>query len=253
MKFSIVIPSKNPDNCVACVHSILDREPELPPERIIVVDDGAREGAVERLRRPVTWVTGEKPFVFARNINLGARIAFYQQQADGVVLMNDDTRLLTRYGFSTLADVASVAQERGWITRPAGVVSAALTADVGNRKQLSQIWRGAECPQMIRTEERVLAFVCVYIPRAAWDAVGELDEAYVDYGWDDNDYCKRVTDAGRELFIAEHCLVEHGELPSTFRPGNGAINIINRSAHAYYKKFGDLQGVRIPPEWKHAS
>ena len=89
MSFSVVIPSARAQNLIPCVRAILDREPDLPPDRIIVVDDGARADAEAHLP-PVRWVTGIKPFVFARNANLGIRTA-----ATDVILLNDDTRPVT--------------------------------------------------------------------------------------------------------------------------------------------------------------
>ena len=99
-------------NLVACVRSVLEHEPELPPDRIVVVDDGARRDADSQLPA-VSWISGEKPFIFGRNANLGIRAA------DGdVILLNDDTRLETRGGFTKLAEQAlalrrSASSQRG--------------------------------------------------------------------------------------------------------------------------------------------
>jgi hypothetical protein len=65
----------------------------------------------------------------------------------------------------------------------------------------------------------MMGFVCVYIPRTVIDRVGLLDERYVGYGYDDDDYCKRVRDAGLKLAVSGKCIVEHASLPSTFRSG----------------------------------
>ncbi len=49
VSFSVVILSANAANLVACVQSVLANEPDLPPDRLIVVDDGARADAESRL------------------------------------------------------------------------------------------------------------------------------------------------------------------------------------------------------------
>lgn len=247
MNFSIVIPSKNPDNCRACVESILAQEPDLPLRNICVVDDGAYDGLKDagvEWFESITWVSGEKPFIFARNVNRGIKHMF--RYYDRVILLNDDTRLLTSNGFSALTDIM--------LTEAlSGICSPVFTDAVGNREQLQKWGRVKGEFPIVRAEPRTLAFVCICIPRETWSTVGPLDEGFTDYGWDDNDYCKRVRDAGLGLFITEACLVEHGRLESTFRPGNKSVSIINRSAKHYFDKYGDLQGIAVPPEWQQQS
>jgi hypothetical protein len=68
--FKVVILSKRALNLVACVRSVLANELGLPPDHIIVVDDGARREAAPKLP-PLRWVEGIKQFVYARNANLG--------------------------------------------------------------------------------------------------------------------------------------------------------------------------------------
>ena len=62
-----------------------------------------------------------------------------------------------------------------------GLLSPA-TNDVGN---LNQNFKGAS---HVRPEHRTLCFVCVVIPKDTWLRVGPLDERFVDYGLDDDDY-----------------------------------------------------------------
>ncbi len=199
MSFSVVIPSARAQNLIPCVRAILDREPDLPPDRIIVVDDGAREDAEAHLP-PVRWVTGIKPFVFARNANLGIRTA-----ATDVILLNDDTRPVTPRAFTRLAE-----QVRG---RPeVGVCSAGIRGAVGNPRQV------ATGEERLAVEPEPLAFVCVYIPWSTYTRVGPLDERFIGYGYEDTDYCLRVRSVGLQLAVWHGCVVDHdGTLPSTFR------------------------------------
>src|SRR5207249_1810185 len=100
------ILSSRASNLVACVHSILANEPDLPPDRIVVVDDGARQDA-EPLLPAVRWIEGVRPFVFARNANIGIRAGTRAADTD-VILLNDDARLETPGGFTAmLAQVRS--------------------------------------------------------------------------------------------------------------------------------------------------
>lgn len=213
MSFSVVILSKNPDNLTACVKSIQANEPGT---RIIVVDDGARAGAGHLA---VTWVDGVKPFLFARNANLGIAAA----GEDDIILMNDDARLLTRGGFQKLAAAGA----------DYALTSSAVTGCCGNPRQIHRNRFSGS-----RVEANPIAFICVFIPRAIWKQIGQLDERFDGYGCEDTDYCYRVTRAGLQMGICDDCLVEHGKLPSTFRTRPDITEIHKHARAKLYAKWG---------------
>lgn len=220
MTFKVIIPSARAANLVPCVQSLLENEPALPAQDIIAVDDGARREA-ETFLPAIDWVTGVKPFVFSRNVNLGIREA-----GTDVILLNDDARLVTPRGLTLLADAV-----RG--LPDVGICSPGIRGLVANPNQL------ATGRAEVREEQRMLAFVCVYLPKSAYDAVGPLDERFVGYGFDDNDYCTRVLAAGLRLVIWDGCVVDHsGELASTFRtrPDIDALFAFNR--RRFEEKWG---------------
>jgi GT2 family glycosyltransferase len=195
--FDVVILSANANNLVACVNAVLDQEPGLDPSNIIVVDDGARKAAEARLPA-VRWVQGEKPFIFARNANLG--IAASQRD---VILLNDDALLITPTGFRHLAERARSQPE-------VGILGSGVRGVVGNPNQTAR-GRG------FRAETRVVCFVAAYIRRDVLEALGPLDERFVGYGYEDDDYSQRALDAGYTLAIDDGCVVDHNRLPPTFR------------------------------------
>ena len=218
-RMSVVVLSARAENLVPCVRSILDREPSIAPGNIIVVDDGARRNAEPHLPG-VRWVQGVKPFVYARNANIGLGVA-----TGDVVLLNDDARLITTGGFSALADIARQHPD-------IGLISAAIQGVVGNPNQIATGHR-------LRFEPRVLAFVCVLLPRSTLQRLGPLDERFVGYGYEDNDYCLAALRAGLRLAISEVCVVDHaGGLPSTFRsrPDIQALARINQKL--FEEKYG---------------
>lgn len=218
--FHVVILSASVSNLVTCVRAILNLEPELTPDRIIVVDDGAR-GDAEHQLPGIRWVAGVKPFVFARNANLGIIAA-----GTDVILLNDDARLITPRGFSNFSQFMRSA-------RNLGVCSAGIKGAVGNQRQ---IVTGRE---QFRTEEQSLAFICVYIPKVTLDQIGLLDERFVGYGFDDNDYCARIKAAGLELGIWESCVVDHtGKLPSTFRTRADLWSLFKQNQRLFQEKWG---------------
>lgn len=223
MSFQVIIPSRNPDNLVSCVSSILRNEPDLAPERLLVMDDGARAGAESKLPA-VTWLDGVKPFIFARNVNLGLRYA----ESD-VILMNDDATLEKKYGFAELHSEG----------KAYGLASPSIIGAVGNKNQKHDP-HGA----MVRKEKHLLCFVCVLIPLATQQQIGLLDERFTSYGWEDNDYCRRVNEAGLEMAVLECCQVRHGVLPSTFRNGKShhELTMMGDGGMKIYKqKWGSAQ------------
>lgn len=217
--FKVVILSRRASNLVPCVQSVLANEPELSPDRIIVVDDGARSEAESQLP-PVTWLEGAKPFVFARNANIGIREA-----ASDVILLNDDAKLTTLRGFTLLSGQVRARESLA-------VCSAGIRGDVGNPTQLA---RG---PGEFRLEQRALAFVCVCIPRNRFEQIGPLDERFVGYGFEDNDYCARVLAANLQLGIWDGCVVDHsGELPSTFRTRQDLSSLFRQNQRLFIEKW----------------
>ncbi len=218
--FNVVILSADPSNLKACLKGLFLNEPDMVGH-VIVVDDGARKGDVAEVPG-IVWVPGKKPFVFARNSNLGIR----QAAPNDVILLNDDAILKTRHGFTLLAQAAR--------QRPnMGLCSAGIAGHVGNPHQKVQGAKG------VRQEKRKLAFVCIYIPRAVISELGELDERFVGYGYDDDDYCTRATRTGLSLGIFDECVVEHGSIPSTFRAKKNYPKLMNNNRRLYQEKWHD--------------
>ena len=244
MSFSIIIPSKSAANLVPCVQAIRDAGQD---ERIIVVDDGA---ATEFLKaKPETWyqsvaepfcfARGLKPFCFSRNVNLGIRAA----GDDDVIILNDDALLQSHRGFGSLAYVANANPQYGII--------AASCDTVGNANQNRRGGIGRTLQP--RDEPRMVCFVCVYIPRRTINAVGLLDERFVDYGMDDDDYSLRVRNASLKIGILDACYVDHGSLKSSYRSDPKAGGDFRPNLRRYIGKWGvDNRGkARAESEWSH--
>lgn len=215
-EFRVVIPSARAENLKGCIQSILTCEPSLKPDRIIVVDDGARPDC-EALFPGITWINGQKPFVFARNINLGIRAA-----GTDVIILNDDARLKSSGGFSMLSSFMSKHPD-------VGICAGAVQGYVGNPNQEAG-------SAGFRTDPRVVAFICIYLPRMVFEIVGPLDERFTAYGGDDMDYCDRVLKAGLLLGIHGDCVVSHGEVPSTYRSKDDAYGLFIEGLKIYEEK-----------------
>lgn len=232
MGLSVIIPSKLASNLSRCLYEVRRHEPTA---RIIVLDDGLASSSTAEgyahLDGFATFIKGLKPFIFSRNCNLGIMAA----GKDDVILLNDDALVQTCGGFTAMQRASERHCEYG--------VIAATTNVVGNADQhpvkRSDFIAGVEF-EIRNAEERAVAFICVLIPRVTIARVGLLDERFVAYGWEDNDYCRRVRDAGLKVGIFDGCFVDHARLQSTFRGHPLAGRDNSEGAEIYRQKWGDL-------------
>lgn len=238
MSYSIVIPSRTPENLAACVASI--RACGEFGQVIIVWDRSRDNPPLEVIPNGCVYREVTEPFVFARNVNVGIRVA----GGSDVILLNDDTRLLTFEGFKKLNCMAKTMD--GY-----GVISAAITGAVGNPEQL----QCSDKPVLRLARHHTLVFVAVYIRRDVLDKLGDhpdsekrkqwLDEAFVHYGYDDDDVCERVRVRGYKLGVFDGCLVEHGVLPSSYRGAAGANAVaLQPNRDIFIEKWGWPPGQR---------
>ena len=234
--FSIIIPSKNVSNLTQCIGAIRLRGETA---RIIIVDDGLLDderlvtienSPLADLQPPVTMIPGVKPFVFARNVNLGIKAA----GTDDVVIMNDDALLETELGLSRLAHDAAHNPEYG--------VIAASVDSCGTPNQMH-----CSVKTGLRVEKVMLAFICVFIPRRILDELGLLDDRFAvnaggdgrrGYGCEDDDFSWRVREAGYLLGVENDVFVTHTQLPSTFRSDREHPADVKIHEALFEKKWG---------------
>lgn len=237
MSLSVIIPSKNALNASACVRAVRERDHDV---NVVVVDDGLPADWFDL--EPIEVIPGEKPFIYARNCNLGIKSTWgmvevtthsdterkWLQAAvdDDIILLNDDALLMTPGGFTAMQKAAQDHPEYGIIS--------ATTNLAGNPDQQP---RGVGLRD---AGNKCVAFVCVLIPRRTIERVGLLDERFTAYGWEDNDYCRRVRNAGLKVGIYDGCYVDHGSLKSTFRGAPHAAGDIRKGMEIYRAKWGDL-------------
>jgi cellulose synthase/poly-beta-1,6-N-acetylglucosamine synthase-like glycosyltransferase len=208
MSYSVIIPSAKAENVARCVAEIRRHQPGA---RIIVVADGilaAERGSIGG----VEWAEGVQPFCYARNANLGIAAA----GSDDVILCNDDALLATPGGFDRLQAAST----------HFAVVSATIRGRCCNERQ--RLTTDAN-----HAEPSMLAFVCVYLPRSTIDAIGLLDERFENGTWEDNDYCRRVTEADLLLGTCGACAMVHEATYTTFakKPNYEAIMAENKKRY----------------------
>lgn len=229
MAWSLIVPSARPENLIRSLETVFRAHPGVDPARIVIVDDGAREEASRELPAGIRWVEGVKPFVFARNVNLGIRDA---PPSDVFIIMGDDVEVLSLGCFDML--------ERGFGKQPGlGILSPGVVGIVGNRRQTFD----PTVPFLI--EDELLVFICVAVPRVVWDLVGPLDERYVGYGCEDDDYSLRVRKAGYSLGVLNRSVVRHdGSIPSTFRSRPDVERLFRENRERFLRKWNRHAPVR---------
>jgi len=85
---------------------------------------------------------------------------------------------------------------------------------------------------------RTLAFFCVMMPRKVYEQVGPLDEAYGLGFYEDDDYCRRVEQAGWRLECAEDVFIHHHLSASFNKLGKGRKELLERNRKIYEAKWG---------------
>ncbi len=192
-QYCIVILNRYPELARNLVTSI--RRTHKQFQNILVVCDRHQE-AIDDCKQ--IFLPG--PFVFARNVN--AAMEYFPK--DDIILVNDDCECVEEDFFPKLAAIADKYLN-------CGIMSPLIDGGVGNVLQQypkAPIWQKVNSPEIIT--DSTVCFPCVFINRDLIDKIGGLDEDYVGYGFDDNDYCFRAIEAGFRTMITSSLRIKHG-------------------------------------------
>lgn len=212
---SVVIPSRSPSKLAKCVAAVLMHDPDV---RLIWVDDQDAPAEIMTATR-ILRIPGVKPFIFARNVNMGIVAA----GNDDVIVLNDDALLESPRGFTKMQAEAERLPSIGII--------GAVTNVTGQPLQHSRGFGLRIVPHF--------AFVCVLIPRRTINRVGLLDSRYaIDYGCEDRDYCEAVNRAALSCAVYDHCFVDHASLTSEYRGAPRAPRDFSRNKALFDQKWG---------------
>lgn len=198
MKYKIIIASCRPDNLAVSVPLLRAHDSTLreTPSEIVVISD-SEDAHAAALSFGCTVFRGQKPFIISRNLNIGLRLALENDAS--AFCINDDVGLETDEGLVRLASDT--------ITQGVGLSSAAFTP--GSRAHPQQIKLKELDHLRVVTPPLRLNFSCTFIPAYTLSKIGFLDEQFVGYGYDDDDYCIRVREHGLDLAVHHGCLVSH--------------------------------------------
>ncbi len=226
MPLSVIIPSKTVSKVAECITAVREAG---HAGRILVMDDfdpttnwedmlqqmSKADHVVGRPDHLAHFYRCKRPFVFARNVNLG----IHRAGEDDVFLLNDDAIVQNRGAFEALAKAIEQPSQIGAFSALVQGMAAAPEQQ-WNPELAETLYKEPWFP----VKHHMIAFLAVLIPRAVIKQIGLLDERFVDYGFEDDDYCHRLKLAGLGMAIVPGCLVEHGRIPSTYRDEGKAAN-----------------------------
>ncbi len=200
----VVIPSRTDEYLICCLESLEASHPGSAA-RAVVADNGISDPVrMWWQSKGVTFAPVPRdPFIFSKAINLGVAAT---NPGDDVLILNDDTEMITPRWADAAERVLSRFQLKNY-----GMLSLSISAkeNVGNHDQ-------ALDPNLnpnggVKESMKTVCFIAVIIRRSTWDKVGPMDERFIGYGFEDNDYNVRVWHARQRVGIVSTVVVKHGK------------------------------------------
>lgn len=199
-QLGVVVLSKYPEYAKTFIESIRKTHEHIP--EIVVVADGHNE----KFGKSVSVIQANGEFVYAKNANIGIK----HFNGRDILLCNDDLVCVEK-------DFCRAIQAIAYKWPLCGLIAPLVDGGVGNPMQSAHmapdLWKGL--PEAIaitgaKVDSPPVCFPCVLIKAKTVEKVGLLDEDFVGYGMDDNDYCLRTRKAGLWTMITRELVVRHG-------------------------------------------
>lgn len=230
----------------ACLHSV-EAHSDYRNLEVIVVDNASSDGSVEYLR---SWAAepsaaGHERRLILNQDNLGFaagnNVGLAAATGEVLVMLNNDT-------FVTPGWVRTL---RAHLLRDGSLgLVGPVTNNIGNEARIEICY--ADMDEMVAqagnyTRQHpgeampidTVAFFCVMLPRAVYDSVGGLDEAFGLGFFEDDDYCRRAGQAGWKVACAEDVFVHHHLSASFDQVGaERKRELFERNKAIYESKWG---------------
>jgi GT2 family glycosyltransferase/glycosyltransferase involved in cell wall biosynthesis len=179
-------------------------------DKVIVVDNGSSDATAAELARRswVTVITNAENRGFAAACNQGAAAA----TTGIVVFLNNDTLLPSRWLDALLApleedEIVAAGPRSNAVSGPQLVADCRYDPTrVADLQRFARSWR--ENNRGTTDVERLVGF-CLAVRASAFAEIGGFDERFEVGGYEDDDLCLRLRDAGGRLVIAHESFVHH--------------------------------------------
>lgn len=238
----IVVTYNNIHLTVDCLTS-LERYSDYSNLEIIVVDNASADETPKYL---TAWADGHsKRRVILNDTNRGFAAANNQglEAATGeyLVLLNNDTYVTPGWVAKLMAHLRR---------NPTVGLVGPVTNNIGNEARIDIQYEGME--DMLRASAdytlshagqlvplHTAAFFCVMMPRAVYEKVGPLDEAFGIGTFEDDDYCRRVASHGWAIACADDVFIHH-HLSASFNKlkEEAKKELFERNKAIYEAKWG---------------
>lgn len=238
----VVVTHDRLDLTRLCLASLLT-ELAWPCYEIVVVDNASVDGTADYLRQLEANTPQLRVLVNTENRGLPAanNQALREVSGDYIILLNNDA-VVTRGSLATLIRhlhrdralglVGSVTNDTGNEAR----IQVGYT-DLGDLAAWSRGWMHDHDGQLF--DIPVLAMFCVAMRRETFQRVGFLDERFGIGMFEDDDYTRRVRDAGYRVMCARDSYVHHWRRAAFGRmPDDEYQQLLDRNRRAFEEKWG---------------
>ncbi len=237
---AVVVSHDSGDYLLACVADLLAQTLAM---QVIVVDNGSRDGAPDRLPKDarLTLLRNRDNPGFATACNQGAA----QAQAARLLFINPDCRLppdAARRLLAHLDAAPALGMLGAWLVNPDGSPQAAARRSTPRpgRAIAQMLGRAPQQPSVpcdgALQDVEATSGALMLMPRDLFQTLGGFDTGYVLH-CEDLDLCRRVLDAGRRIAIATDVAVVHAKGTSSRRRPLWVEWQKHRGMWRYFRRF----------------
>ncbi len=214
-----------------------------PEWRLIVVDNGSRDGSAEWLQRQdwLTLIRNDRNLGFTKGCNIG--IAATRADED-IVLMNNDVLVGDPRWLERMQDAAYAREDIG-VVGSRLVDGQGLVLHLGAYMMpltlMGQQMGGQEADiNQVNKDREVesVVFAQAYLRRDCLESVGPLDESLFAY-FEDSDYCLRAQRSGFDIVCAGGVTSVHHQSTSTRENKVDFWSVYGRSRKVFGRKWAD--------------
>ncbi len=227
----VLVPSKSDEHLGALLESMEASQPGSTTA-VYVGDNGISAAFKAKWWQPA-YVPVPQPFVFAQAVNVLADASV----PEDTLILGDDTRILHSEPWrqNVEAFFKDWPQEYGLLSLQIEGRGAGAVED----QKLGAAARTAAWAFKAQPSNWTVCFVAAMIPRAVWMKVGRMDERFIGYGHDDDDYCLRLWHLGYRVGVCSAATVWHGRGSyAEDYPGQRWETLYDLNAHLFREKWG---------------